>query len=528
MDLSILIATRDRAESLRRTLESIALQELGELSWEVIVVDNGSTDETSTVLQNPPDGLPLVALHEPSPGKNRALNRALDRARGELLVFTDDDIVAQPGWLAALHSAGCRWPEDSIFGGRVEPRFPEGTRTWLMSDRFPYRRWTFSTFHPRTDEGPTHEPPLGPNVAFHRRVFDQARFADHMGPTTGEYPMGSEVELLLRLYRQGELFVYVPTAAVEHVLAPHQVEYDYLLRRARRCGRGNALLYPEVGDFPLFGIPLFHLQRLGAALGGFVRTRLADEEARWTADLTLHQVRGQLAERRRVAREGKARRFPSAAAFRRLIRRRGLTGLAATLMRPLLSRIVQWETVQFFEWDLSKSPRPAPAPDGVRAEMFEGIAEARAACAALCRFEMTDPQQIFARLERGDRVAVARQGEDVLGYAWAAYSDQPITELGGVVRAGDEVVIAYDGYVKPSARGQGVLAFLDKAQVEVARTSGRSRQLAYVRANNKASLRSMDRVGKRRCFRATLWRVPLLGWTKRVARGGRWEEYITS
>ena len=75
-DLSVLIATRDRAGSLARTLDSLVAQEISGLDWELLVVDNGSSDETPAVLARFAKTLPLFALAELRPGKNRALNRA--------------------------------------------------------------------------------------------------------------------------------------------------------------------------------------------------------------------------------------------------------------------------------------------------------------------------------------------------------------------------------------------------------------------------------------------------------------------
>ena len=77
LDLSVLIATRDRSKLLEATLDHLRYQDLLDIRWEVIVVDNGSVDDTPFVLTRAREQLPLVTLHEPRPGKNRALNSAL-------------------------------------------------------------------------------------------------------------------------------------------------------------------------------------------------------------------------------------------------------------------------------------------------------------------------------------------------------------------------------------------------------------------------------------------------------------------
>ena len=131
VDIGVVIATRDRAPSLERTLDHLGRQVLPGISWEIIVIDNNSSDNTSLVLQRASNYLPLLHFHEEIPGKNRALNKALEFAGGELIVFTDDDVIPDGEWLASLVAATCRWPNDSIFGGRLIPRFPTSTAEWL-------------------------------------------------------------------------------------------------------------------------------------------------------------------------------------------------------------------------------------------------------------------------------------------------------------------------------------------------------------------------------------------------------------
>src|SRR5262252_9165595 len=95
MKLSVLIATRNRASAIASCLSSIAaaFANASPIEAEIVVVDNGSTDDTAAVLQawSNAGGVPVKPLHEPQKGKSRALNRALGAAQGEILAFTDDD-----------------------------------------------------------------------------------------------------------------------------------------------------------------------------------------------------------------------------------------------------------------------------------------------------------------------------------------------------------------------------------------------------------------------------------------------------
>lgn len=238
LHLSILIATRSRADLLQGTLASMCDLDTDGLRWEVVVVDNGSTDATPQVLESYRSRLPLVILSQPEPGKNRSLNVALPRLRGAVTILTDDDVLLPRNWLQVWQQAVERWPDDSVFGGKILPKLPEGTPAWIAADDFPFRAQCFAAFDPRQSEGPYDATAFGPNFAVRTAVFDAHRFADSLGPAGSVYAMGGETEFLMRLRRAGHRVIYVPEASVEHVIEPERVSIDALFARARNAGRG--------------------------------------------------------------------------------------------------------------------------------------------------------------------------------------------------------------------------------------------------------------------------------------------------
>ena len=102
--ISVIVATRNRRAALEQFLNHIRRLP-STPGWELIIVDNGSSDDTSTLLASAGDALPLLAIEEPRQGKSRALNKALSYARGDLILFADDDIVPDQWWLSALSAA---------------------------------------------------------------------------------------------------------------------------------------------------------------------------------------------------------------------------------------------------------------------------------------------------------------------------------------------------------------------------------------------------------------------------------------
>ena len=125
--ISILLATYNRSSVLRQTLRAFAsVRQICRFA-EIIVVDNNSNDQTPDVVESAEEDLPVRYMFEPRAGKNCALNRALNEAHlGDLVVFTDDDVVPNVDWLEAIVDASARWPNESVFGGRIYALWPEG------------------------------------------------------------------------------------------------------------------------------------------------------------------------------------------------------------------------------------------------------------------------------------------------------------------------------------------------------------------------------------------------------------------
>lgn len=241
VDISVLLATRCRAGLLRQTLESMCGLATSGLRWELVVVDNGSRDDTPDVLAAYAVRLPLRSIRQPAPGKNRSLNAALDQLTGALTILTDDDVIVPPDWLTAWHTAAARWPADAVFGGRIVPRFPPGTPVWMTGRSFPARAQCFAAFEPPQGEAPYDGTAFGPNLAVRTALFRTHRFADELGPSGATYAMGGETEFLWRLRDAGHRIVYVPSACVEHALEPERLTEPALLHRARNAGRGDEL-----------------------------------------------------------------------------------------------------------------------------------------------------------------------------------------------------------------------------------------------------------------------------------------------
>jgi GT2 family glycosyltransferase len=214
--------------------------------WQLIVVDNAGDDSTQRTCKEYQSQLPLLYMVCAQPGKNAALNQGLQHATGELIVFTDDDVLPDANWLAAMREGASRWPNHVLFGGRVLPHWPSEPPDFVMqfASNAEQGRWTYGVLNPKFDEGPNPTLlPLGANMAVRRTLFDNGmRFNETIGPNGMSYAMGSETELNLRLRSQGHNAVYLPKSSVYHQIRPEQMTVEWIISRAFREGRGEARL----------------------------------------------------------------------------------------------------------------------------------------------------------------------------------------------------------------------------------------------------------------------------------------------
>ena len=130
--LSVILPTRNRAQLLFGAIDSLAQQTVSEDAFEVLIIDNGSTDETADVVRHKARSkIKLRYVYEPEPGLHAGRHRGMLEAVGDLLVFADDDIEAFPSWLASIQEVFTD-PEVAMVGGNNHPMFLEPPPAWLM------------------------------------------------------------------------------------------------------------------------------------------------------------------------------------------------------------------------------------------------------------------------------------------------------------------------------------------------------------------------------------------------------------
>lgn len=233
--------------------------------WEIIAVDNASTDNSASIIKNYTNKLPIHYLYEGKKGKNNALNLGVPLAKGNLIVFTDDDVIPESDWLVKLISCANSCQDYAIFGGVIKPNWPRQPDKRIL-DRVPLGV-TYAITNEDLIEGEIH-PGLvwGPNMAIRRDVFEAGhRFDTSVGPNGKNYVMGSETEFTIRLHKLGYKSWFCKEAVVYHIIRDYQLDPEWIIKRAYRFGRN--MYRQEYRSFNpkipvLFGIPRWMFSKL--------------------------------------------------------------------------------------------------------------------------------------------------------------------------------------------------------------------------------------------------------------------------
>jgi glucosyl-dolichyl phosphate glucuronosyltransferase len=258
--ISVVICTWNRSRLLRLTLEKMTELEVpSDLVWELIVVNNNCSDDTDAVLAAYADRLPLVRLFEATPGKSFAGNLAIRKAKGDYIVWTDDDVLVEADWLKAYTDAFAKWPDADIFAGAIDPWFEEPPPKWLES--------VFSKIaaaYAALDYGPTgfdltfETYPYGANMALKRSAQLREPYDTRLGPRPNSGIRGEEMIMARRLLASGSTGRWVPEAKVRHFIPPHRQSLRYLREYFFGSGEALGLLgRNDTGERLAFGRPLW-------------------------------------------------------------------------------------------------------------------------------------------------------------------------------------------------------------------------------------------------------------------------------
>jgi glycosyltransferase involved in cell wall biosynthesis len=242
IDFTVAICTHNGAERLSEVLHRLQGQtEIENIRWEVLVVDNGSSDNTAAVIRgcqaswsNPS---PLRYCFEPRLGLANARQRAVQEAEGEFVGFLDDDNLADPKWVAAAVAFGRSHPQAGAYGSRIFGEF-ESTPPENFEQIAPLLAITDRGTKPRFYEPRKKILPPGAGLVFRRQAWleNVPEQCFLQGRASGYKLPGEDLEVLLYIQRAGWEVWYNPEMKVHHQIPQWRLEKDYLISLCRGIG----------------------------------------------------------------------------------------------------------------------------------------------------------------------------------------------------------------------------------------------------------------------------------------------------
>jgi glycosyltransferase involved in cell wall biosynthesis len=250
---SVVVCTFNRADQLSATLKSLVDQETT-LRYEVVVVDNNSSDGTRSVVRAFEERYPakIRYIFEGTQGLSVARNAGVAAARGDIIAFVDDDIIASPNWLRALADVYREHPEAWCVGGKIR-----------LGRRDDFPPW----FDPAALAGdlscldlgngtvrlPYPSDVWGANFSVKREaILCAGFFRTDLGAMGMDHNLGGEsrlageeTDLCLRIHRAGGAVYYCGQAVVEHVISSARLTKRYFRVRSYWHGRTEAILFPS-------------------------------------------------------------------------------------------------------------------------------------------------------------------------------------------------------------------------------------------------------------------------------------------
>jgi len=278
MDISLIICSYNRAHNLDACFKHLLAQKNSDdITWELILVDNNSTDDTRAVVEKYANesALNIRYSFEAQQGLSYARNHGIALAEGTWVAFIDDDIRVSDVWLKTLHDTFRQHDCDAV-GGRIHIESPQSLPQWISTDMYGFLGHQDFGAQAHQMDG-YNEFPFGGNMAVHRRVFDNIGVFNTQlgrrgeGNKSDELFKGEETDFFHRLADTGGHFRYHPDLLVLHKILPYQLEKKFFLTLHKNAGILKAQQDTRLHKRSIMGIPLFVYPQFLRSIGHYVR-----------------------------------------------------------------------------------------------------------------------------------------------------------------------------------------------------------------------------------------------------------------
>jgi glycosyltransferase involved in cell wall biosynthesis len=317
MKITIAVCTWNRANMVDQTLQSLTQLRIPPgIDWEVVVVNNNSPDNTADVLESYVSKLPLRHFLEKNQGIAFARNRAASEARGEWILWTDDDIQVKPNWLSGYVQAFIEHPECGFFGGPVELNFDGVPPAWLVAGLDAIGG---ALGQVRVKEsgpiGTDAQLPFNCNMAVLSRYHRSIPYDTRYGRKAGGLVSGEETVFLRELLARGVKGRWLHSIPVLHSVPAERQSVKYLRRALNGVGHELGIRSATSSARQFRGVPLW-LWRDALTFEARFRVRKLLRSSAWHGDLAVAAISWGRIERMLEDRQSSRRRFEVRASAR--------------------------------------------------------------------------------------------------------------------------------------------------------------------------------------------------------------------
>ena len=296
--VSVIVCTYNRCALMREAILSLIEQDIDKNSYEIIVVDNNSTDDTKHVVEEISKGeMPVLKyIREDRQGLSYARNRGAREASGEIVAYIDDDAIAEKGWLKGLLDVYRNFPDAGIVGGRIDPVWLHEKPSWITKNM--EVAYTILNYGNEIKEISFPKTPFGANLSVKRDVFlSLGGFSTQLGRKAASLISNEELYLCYLVEQNNKKLYYTPNAVVHHKVFPERLNRRFLFKRAYAQGISNILLERELKQNQ--GVSWSNdLKDLKKVMKGSVRHFLSGNNELITEDLfTIFLIFGKLRKR---------------------------------------------------------------------------------------------------------------------------------------------------------------------------------------------------------------------------------------
>ncbi|KYD19077.1 glycosyltransferase family 2 protein [Saccharococcus caldoxylosilyticus] len=238
--VSVVICTYNRVRFLASCIESVLKNNVDKEFYEILVIDNNSSDNTEEVVKSLAQNNPHIRyVKESKVGLSYARNRGIEEAKGDIIVFIDDDVEVAPNYVEEIISFFNKYPDAVCAGGKVIPVWHFEKPTWFSSEFASIIGET--TYGEETRVLKFREYPIGCNMIFKKEIFNKiGLFNNNLGIKGNELYLGEEVDICDRILKLGYKIYYLPRASVYHRVHRNKVDKEYILKRLTLEGHSVA------------------------------------------------------------------------------------------------------------------------------------------------------------------------------------------------------------------------------------------------------------------------------------------------